>query len=961
MQKDSSSWSNQLRFAFTFLLAFFVIETIFHFFGPKPQLQEIASKSAAHKEEVFTAQQQEALEQELMPYALSWEAARSLSHEPSPPSLEPVSGRDAVPNALNGWKIDEKLFLLANPAQDPIDFAKESPVTVSRSKNALQGSAQEEPEKLSLKLLSSPRAPLLLLGETETNLKPLSRWLAHCEDPLKQLEGESVALSFLSVKEDVASQQVFVVPVAAGALVLKPEQEEQLKESLTSSGAIIWKAHEELSLRGEKRQRWIPVALYHFGAPSLQEPLVEELPQVLALPTKLLQEARKLYARESETAKAREQSARYVVMESETLQLLVDTHLGVIREINLPFASSATSAIRPVEIDKLLEDTPHGSYPLKQGTHKGQAALYQFSPSKEGALADRLERIEPKVGGYYPLLRRERQEGEAAYLFGSLFDEEGRSVETAPYTIACDHSSQGKLTLTAEQGARRITKRIVLSNTLAPHTFMFEIEIEGDRTGLWMQGGVLEAEANSSGITEEIKYLQAAAQEGRQESLASLSLPKGRVDHDQVQANWVLHSNGFFGTVIDPLEEHFSKLRLDFVSGETLPSRYNLDLLPEKKRFPAKKQTGAALQLPLSLKPKQTLRIFAGPVSHRLLAKVDQHLASALPTDAPEEMRASLETHYEGSTAFVGWFSWILKPFVRAMMLVLDQLHQWTQSWALSIILITVILRGLLFPLTSWSTKNMQRQQELQPQITQLRARYKKDPQTLQTKEFELYKKAGITPISGCLPLLIQLPFLFAMLNLMRHAVDLRGVRVIEGWIDDLAAPDVVGHLPFSLPFLGDEIHLLPIVLGLLTYLQSKWMRPATGASPQKKKGKEASSKEKKEQEAQQETIARVSSVLFTFFFYQLPSGLNLYWLSSTLLGLVERKYILAPPSPARTPPTSSSPTSPPPTHKSSSSATALAVSRAPRKNETGEESRRKGRKEKRAEKEREKENDSEK
>ncbi|ETR80191.1 Inner membrane protein translocase component YidC [Chlamydia pneumoniae B21] len=139
-----------------------------------------------------------------------------------------------------------------------------------------------------------------------------------------------------------------------------------------------------------------------------------------------------------------------------------------------------------------------------------------------------------------------------------------------------------------------------------------------------------------------------------------------------------------------------------------------------------------------------------------------------------------------------------------------------------------------------------------------------------------LYKTNKVNPITGCLPLLIQLPFLIAMFDLLKSSFLLRGASFIPGWIDNLTAPDVLFSWQTSIWFIGNEFHLLPILLGIVMFLQQK-------VTSLHKKGPVT------DQQKQQQVMGNMMAILFTAMFYNFPSGLNIYWLSSMILGVVQQ------------------------------------------------------------------------
>ncbi len=204
--------------------------------------------------------------------------------------------------------------------------------------------------------------------------------------------------------------------------------------------------------------------------------------------------------------------------------------------------------------------------------------------------------------------------------------------------------------------------------------------------------------------------------------------------------------------------------------------------------------------------------------------------------------------------------------------------HSITGSWGISIILLTVALRVMLYPLNAWSTKSMLKMQQLQPEIQAIQEKYKKDPKKAQLEVTNLYMSRGVNPVSGCFPLLIQLPFLIGMFDLLKSTFVLRGAPFIPGWINNLAAPDVLFSWQTPIFFIGNQFHLLPILLGAVMFIQQRFMSSAP---------KDPSAMT--DQQRQQRTMGTLMTVVFAVMFYHFPSGLNIYWLSSMLLGILQQ------------------------------------------------------------------------
>ncbi len=222
------------------------------------------------------------------------------------------------------------------------------------------------------------------------------------------------------------------------------------------------------------------------------------------------------------------------------------------------------------------------------------------------------------------------------------------------------------------------------------------------------------------------------------------------------------------------------------------------------------------------------------------------------------------------SGSWLGWLETILKW-------MLNILYKIIPNYGVGIILLTIILKLILWPLSKKSTQSTAKMAALNPQLEELKVKYKDNPQKLNQETADLYKKEGINPMGGCLPLLIQFPILIAFYGLLNKHFELRGAMFIPGWISDLSVPETIATLGFNIPLLGSEIHLLPI---LYTASMIFSMKMANGQS---------------KNTAQGGTMAFMTygmPILFFFILYSAPSGLLLYWTVSNVLSIVQQIYV---------------------------------------------------------------------
>ncbi|MBN2184441.1 MAG: membrane protein insertase YidC [Candidatus Krumholzibacteriota bacterium] len=197
-------------------------------------------------------------------------------------------------------------------------------------------------------------------------------------------------------------------------------------------------------------------------------------------------------------------------------------------------------------------------------------------------------------------------------------------------------------------------------------------------------------------------------------------------------------------------------------------------------------------------------------------------------------------------------------------------------NYGLIIIILSILTKVLFYRLTHKSFKSMKDMQRLQPKLKEMQEKYKDDKEKLNKETMKMYKEAGVNPLGGCLPLLFQMPVFIALFNVLRNTIELRDAP-LGLWINDLSSPDVLFGFGFSLPVIGSEFHLLPILMGVAMVVQSKM-----GGSPTGDAGPAAQTK----------MMTTMMPVIFTFIFYGMPSGLVLYWLINNILSIVQQYYV---------------------------------------------------------------------
>lgn len=212
-----------------------------------------------------------------------------------------------------------------------------------------------------------------------------------------------------------------------------------------------------------------------------------------------------------------------------------------------------------------------------------------------------------------------------------------------------------------------------------------------------------------------------------------------------------------------------------------------------------------------------------------------------------------------------GWFTFLAKPLLQ----VLKWLYKYTRNYGIAIIVLTILIKIVFWPLTQKSYKSMQGMKKLQPKMAQLKEKYKDDREKLNQELMMLYRTYKVNPMGGCLPMVLQIPVFFALYRMLYSAIEIRH-QPFWLWINDLTAPDRLS-LGFDIPYLGG-LPVLTLLMGISMFVQQK-MTPSTG-------------------DPRQEKMMLMMPVVFTVFFINFPAGLVLYWLVNNILSIVQQYMI---------------------------------------------------------------------
>ena len=247
------------------------------------------------------------------------------------------------------------------------------------------------------------------------------------------------------------------------------------------------------------------------------------------------------------------------------------------------------------------------------------------------------------------------------------------------------------------------------------------------------------------------------------------------------------------------------------------------------------------IDIPAGGRSDLDISYYLGPKDPKYLAAAPNHLSAAID---------------------YGWFDFIAKPLLK----LLHFFYDYVGNYGVAIILLTVLIKAIFWPLSHKSYKSMEQMKKLQPLLSQLREKYKDDRQKMNEEMMQLYKTYKVNPAGGCLPMIVQIPVFFGLYQALLHSIELRHASFIRYlpftdmiWLADLSAKD---------PF-----YITPLIMGATMFLQQK-MTPAPGDPTQAK-------------------IMLLMPVIFTFMFLNFPSGLVVYWLVNNVISIAQQYWML--------------------------------------------------------------------
>lgn len=434
---------------------------------------------------------------------------------------------------------------------------------------------------------------------------------------------------------------------------------------------------------------------------------------------------------------------------------------------------------------------------------------------------------------------------EAEGNLGISFSTLDTTVDTSPVIFDCStdvlniykgEQASVKFELKLDEN-RRIVKRFTFSD----NRYDFEVKVELENMGDIIAGRNYEIgwksglAATEQRLNDDMYYAKAyVSATGSTEQFKKTDGEIQTISGQNI--DWTAVRTKYFVAAIAPKDRKGLEVR---VKGEALPT--------EKKKEKWKKFS-VDLRMPFLNDDleRDSFIVYCGPLDYDIIREYGLGFESMMD------------------------FGWkIIEPFSKAVLWSLKKIHIFVSNYGLVLIIFSILIKIIVYPLTHKSYQSMQKMQGLQPLIAELKEKYGKDPQRLNKETMKLYKEYGVNPLGGCLPMLLQMPLLYSLFIIFRATIELRGAGFVW-WIKDLSSPDTIATLPFEIPLYGDCVNVLPLLMGATMFLQQKMSM----------------------QDPKQKMMAYMMPIFFTLLFNSFPSGLTLYYTLFNVLSIAQQKLI---------------------------------------------------------------------
>ncbi|MCK4374938.1 MAG: membrane protein insertase YidC, partial [Candidatus Brocadiae bacterium] len=488
--------------------------------------------------------------------------------------------------------------------------------------------------------------------------------------------------------------------------------------------------------------------------------------------------------------------------------------------------------------------------PYKEGD--ARPVLTLLREFQEGLAADTIERVTIFSRGQDGISRELDVAPAPSDRFYRVIDRtEGRVAFQTVVADRLDHRLQITKTVTVEPEKYNYDVELLFENVCG-EPFEFTCALRG-AAGIERESLEARYLGTRVGVFEDVGDYKIAKSSTKR-------LRKGPQVNESADIAWAAVVNHYFAAVMEPQDRDWvdTVVSRSVTDSDILNARgrWGIGTISKKaNRFTLSQQNATVVvnTTPQRLEPGETLvqryRFIAAPKEDKVLAAY----SAGLP----------------------GLVEFGLLPSVsRIALAILNGAHAVLPNYGVAILVLTLVVRAVLHPLTRKSQMSMIRMQKLQPQLTELQKQHAGDKQKLAQEQMALWGKHGVSPMSGCWPIFIQMPVLITLFGALRAAIELRHAGFLL-WMDDLSHPDVLFHFPIHLPVLGNEFNLLPILMAVVMFINQRFTAQATT-----------------EQARQQQKMMKFMPALFGVLFYHMPSGLCLYFTASMGIGALERWLI---------------------------------------------------------------------
>lgn len=446
------------------------------------------------------------------------------------------------------------------------------------------------------------------------------------------------------------------------------------------------------------------------------------------------------------------------------------------------------------------------------------------------------------------------------YSLGNAYDvsfvsTKGQSVNTADFVFETDANESNYILNNGDSLSITFTLRVEEGGSIVRRFKFFgsKYVIESDLEFIGM-GNQVSNNAFDIVWDNGLRFVEEDSHDEAQSSNASVYYGDEKVDLDvsageteemdfNGRIDWVSVKNKYFATVIIPGDPN----GVEGAYLEGYGTQEGIDILKEFYT--------ARLIMPFrnSDFEEHSFKLYIGPVDYNSLKGLGHNLQAIVDFGS-----------------FFG-LKFIVRPIAEFLLLPLfNFLHLFIPNYGFVIIVFSLIIKIVVYPLTRKSYQSMKRMQLLQPKISEIKEKYKDDPQRTNKETMKLYQTYGVNPAGGCLPLLLQMPIFIALWGLFRTAIELRQQPFIL-WIQDLSKPDIIADLGFKLPLFGIQyISALAILMGVTTFLQQKMTM----------------------KDPKQQALVYIMPIMLTILFMTFPSGLNLYYFMFNVLSMAQQYYI---------------------------------------------------------------------